>query len=359
MPGWPASGRELIFKFVNYKPSDLHFKLKEYDDGQPKRLNMFILNDCTPDACIGSINRPAAHNDKDRDYVHLENAPAGIYYIVIDGNKPYAHNWFELLVECAGGDYTTCSKPYYYDDFESHDYDYDGDGKGKDGDHRDKPRPNIDYRVGDYITIVNPYWHRTNNVGIRDAKISDDKSSNGYNSLEFNREDEGTQDVYLELGDKFKGVYRICWNMYIEHHHTAFFGLFGGDNSDPWGTISKEFGHNNGYEGKWFDVELFVDLDKNKYVLYLDNRCKYYSGSYSLNLDKLNFYSPPKGHFYIDHLCYGPVKKIPTPSSAASRENNPSISGELLRDRWDFDALSVAPNPAPEEIFIDLTQLEI
>ena len=36
------------------------------------------------------------------------------------------------------------------------------------------------------------------------------------NSLEFNRAEEGTQDVFLDLGRKFKGAYRICWNMYIE-----------------------------------------------------------------------------------------------------------------------------------------------
>lgn len=304
MEGWPSTGRELIYKFVNYKASDLTFTLQEDNGDQPKLLNFYILNDCNPDACIGNINRPAPHYDADRETVYIPNAPAGTYYVVVDGNQPWAHNWFKLLVECAGGDYTTCKDPYYYDDFEAEDKKVD------------RPRPaDVDYQVGDYITKVNTYWSKSDNVGIRDARISNDKSSNGKNSLEFNRLDEGTQDVFLDLGRKFKGVYRICWNMYIVEHHTAFFGLFGGDNSDPWGSISKEFGHNNGYEGRWFDVELFVDLDKNKYTLYLDNRCKSYSGDYYLNLDALNFYGLPKAHFYVDHICYGPVKRIPPAGS--------------------------------------------
>ncbi|MFK7978964.1 MAG: T9SS type A sorting domain-containing protein [Saprospiraceae bacterium] len=302
--GWPSMGRELIYRFRNYKASDLTFTLQEDNGDQPKLLNMFILNDCRPDACVGSVNRPAEHYDKERNSVTLKNAPAGDYYVVIDGNRVTGHNWFKLLVECTGGDYTTCKDSYYYDDFEAEDKDVA------------RPRPaDVDYQVGDYITKVNSYWSKSNNVGLRDARISNDRSSNGHNSLEFNRLDEGTQDVFLDLGRKFKGVYRICWNMYIEKNRTAFFGLFGGDNSDPWGSISKEFGMNSPYQGRWFDVELFVDLDKNKFTLYMDNRYKAYSGDYHLNLDALNFYGLPNAHFYVDHLCYGPVKKIPARGS--------------------------------------------
>ncbi|GEM_PF-3424412 len=317
--GWPSTGRELIYKFVNYKTSDLTFTLKEDNGNQPKVLNFYVLNNCRPNACVGNIMRPAPHYDSERETIYIPNAAAGTYYVVVDGNQPYAHNWFKLLVECTGGDYTTCKDPYYYDDFEAADKKVN------------RPRPDVDYQVGDYITKVNTYWSKSNNVGIRDARISNDRSSNGHNSLEFNRADEGTQDVFLDLGRKFKGVYRICWNMYIEPHHTAFFGLFGGDHSDPWGTISKEFGHNNGYEGRWFDVELFVDLDKNKYTLYLDNRCKSYSGDYHLNLDALNFYGLPKAHFYVDHLCFGPVRRIPAKgaiSKVATLEDTPLYTAD-------------------------------
>lgn len=302
-PKCPSTGREIIYRFVNYKASDLTFTLKEMNGSQSKGLNMFILNDCNPDACTDAILRPADNPNQGVESITIPNAAAGTYYVVVDGNQPYFHNSFRLSVECTGGDYTTCKDPYYYDDFEAKDKDVN------------RPRPDADYQVGDYITKVNPYWFKRSGVGLRDGRISNDRSSNGTQSLEINRREEATQDVYLDLGQKFKGVYRLCFNMYIEPHSTAFFGIFGGDNSDPWGSISKEFGHNNGMEGRWFDVELFVDLDKNKYTLYMDNRCQSTSGDYFLNLESLNFYGLPKAHFYVDHLCYGPVKRIPAVGS--------------------------------------------
>jgi hypothetical protein len=316
--GWPSMGRELVYRFVNHKARDLTFTLVEDNGNQPKLLNMFIVKKrgdggCAPTECLGSVVRPAAHYDSDRNTVVLKNAAAGEYYVIVDGNRVTGHNWFKLTVDCEAGDYTTCNNPYYYDDFEMDGVDYDSDPKTDD----DRPRPDVDYHVGDYITKVNSYWSNNGNVGIRDARITDTKSSNGMNSLEFNRAAEGTQEAVLDLGRKFKGAYRLCFSMFIEKNHTAFFGIFGGDNSDPWGSISKEFGMNSVYQGKWLDVELFVDLDRNDYVLYLDNRCVSFTGAYNLNLDALMFYGLPNAHFYVDAICFGAVdgKKIPRPSS--------------------------------------------
>jgi len=367
MPGWPSKGRELIYKFVNYSASDLTFTLKEDNGSQPKGLNLMILNDCNPSACTNTIMRPANNPNQGVETITIENAAAGTYYVVVDANQPYVHNSFELTVECAGGDYTTCTDPYYYDDFEARDRKVN------------RPRPNIDYYVGDYISTVNPYWSRGQGVGLRDARISDDRSSNGYNSLEINRKDEATQDVFLDLGQKFKGVYRLAFDMYIEQHSTAFFGIFGGDNSDPWGSISKEFGHNNGFEGRWFDIEVYVDLDKNKYVLYLDNRCYVMSGDYYLNLNSLNFYGLPKAHFYVDNLCFSPVRRIPPAGSltriaidmstpmfdealvlqaevnfAGTATDNETSEIALAADNLVADDLKVMPNPTTGSTLIAL-----
>lgn len=323
MPGWPANGRELIYRFVNHKRSDLTFTFNEYNGNQPKKLNMFILNDCDPNDCVDAISRPAPNGGQTQNQVTIQNAAVGTYYVVIDGNRPYASHQYDLLVECAGGDYTTCSDPYYYDDFEAH---HNDEGThGADHDHQ------VDYHVGDYISTANPFWTKGNN---RDARISGDRASNGTQSLEFNRADEGIQNVYLNLGGKFKGVYRICWNMYISDQNTAFFALFGGDNSDPWGAISKEFERGNSYTGRWFDVELFVDLDKNKYTLFLDNRSKSYSGAYYLNLEQLNFYGLPRAHFYVDHLCYGPVSKIPSAPSAKLGSLEPVLAVQAEMEKY-------------------------
>ncbi len=323
--GWPSTGRELIYEFTNHKARDLTFVLTEDNGSQPKLLNMFIIKrnsdgSCSPTECLGSVVRPAPHYDSDRNYVFLENAAPGTYYVVVDANRVTGHNWFKLRVDCTAGDYTTCSNPYYYDDFEAQDDDVD------------RPRPDIDYEVGDYVSIVNPFVSNSDNVGIRHARISDDRASNGMNSLEFNRLDEGTQQAVLDLGRKFRGAYRICFSMFIEEDHTAFFGVFGGDNSDPWGSINKEFTHNSIYQGRWFDVELFVDLDRNDYVLYLDNRCVSFTGEYTLNLDALMFYGLPNAHFYVDAICYQPVdgRRIPRPSSrvAATLGDTPLYTAE-------------------------------
>jgi hypothetical protein len=352
MPGWPASGKELIYKFVNQKPSDLFVRLVEYNGKQPKVLNLYVLNDCKPDACIGNIMRPAENGHQDRDYVKIENAPAGTYYIVVDGNQKSALRGFDLVVECAGGGYETCDNPYYYDDFESN-HKYDDDYY----DDYYKNHRKIDYHVGDYITKVNPYWYKKNDIGLRDARISDRRSSNGTQSLEFNRKEEGAQDVFFDLGNKFKGAYRICWNMYIERNRTAFFGLFGGDNSDPWGTISKEFEYDaSEYQGRWFDVELYVDLNKNKYVLFMDNRRVSYAGDYVLNLDKLNFYGLTNAHFYIDHFCYGPVKSIPSAPASARNSEFTTPNTDLVSKKISKADIRVSPNPAKEEAYLDLSK---
>jgi hypothetical protein len=343
VPGWESTGRELIYRFVNKNKGDLKFTLKEYNGSQPKVLNLYIANSDNlgcPRTCLGSISQPT---DYGKESILIKNANPGTYYVVVDGNQPYASNQFKLSVECAGGDIASCGKSsLYYDDFENK------------HDPKTKHRYQIDYYRGDHIARVNHFWTKGGD-GLRDAVISTDRASNGTQSLEFNRKEYGSQDVYLQLGDRFSGKYRISWDMYIAPHSTAFFGLFGGDNSDPWGSVSKEFGHNNGHEGRWFDVELYVDLDNNRYSLFLDNRCKSYGGSYKLNLNKLNFYGLPKAHFYVDNLCFTRVSRIPY---VAGRSNDQAAADTKVTEVEKVSnntAFTLAPNPATSEVFIDLS----
>ena len=319
---WPSPGRELIYRFVNHKVRDLKFRLQEDNGSQPKLLNMYIVRqdgaNCSSTDCIDAVVRPSAAGDEGRDSVELKNAAIGTYYIIIDANQVYGHNWFKLSLECTAGDFSSCSNPYYYDDFE----------RADDDPHR--PRPDIDYHEGDYVSIVNPFW--TKSSGLRHARISTDRASNGEQSLEFNRLDEGAQDAFLDLGQKFRGAYRICFSLFVEKNRTAFFGVFG-TNGDPWGAINKEFAHNSVYQGRWIDVEIFVDLDRNDYVLYLDNRSNVFTGDFKLNLDKLMFYGLPNAHFYVDAICYQPVdgRRIPRPSSrvASTLGDTPLFTADL------------------------------
>lgn len=347
--GGMAMGRELIYRFNHTSAGDLTFRLKELNGNSIKQLNLYVLNNCTPSACVGSVTRPAANGSQSVETVTIPNAAAGTYYVVVDGNMTYARNRFQLTVECGGGSAATCSNPAYYEDFESFD-------------------------VGSGITKVSNHWFKSNNVGLRDAEVSSARASNGTKSLEFNRRTQGTQDVFLHLGREFRGKYRIAFDMYIAPMSTAFFGLFGGDNSDPWGSVSKEFGMNNGMEGRWFNIELFVDLDQNRYVLYMDNRKQQTSGTYFLNLDALNFYGLPGAQFYIDNLCYSSVGSIPAASSrvmadagtplydadkqlqAAGNVNSNDISSTLglSASKLNADDLRVMPNPTTGITFVAL-----
>jgi len=316
---WPSTGRELIYKFVNHKVRDLTFTLKEDDGGQPKVLNMYILNGCSLNSCVGAINRPS-DPDSDRSRTIYSAAP-GTYYVVIDANQEFGHNWFELSLHCdAAPSADACDDAYYSTSFERFDF-------GS----TDQTR----FRNGDYVSIVSPYW--TKSEGLRHARVSSDvavkdgvqirRAADGRQALEFNRADEGAQNAILNLGQKYRGKYRICWSMFIEKKHTAFFGLFGTD-GDPWGAVSKEFAHNSELQGKWFDVELFVDLDNNRYSLFLNNRQYSSSGAYNLNLDALMFYGTPNAHFYVDAICFSQVRRIPS-ARVAALDDTPLFTADV------------------------------
>ena len=327
MPECPATGRELIYRITNHKPSDLIITLIEDEHPQLRKLNLFVIDDPCEPGCIGVLHAPRANGEGDQ--LVIPDAPAGVYYIIVDGNKPYAENDFSLRVDCIGGGPATCPpNAHYYEDFEG-------------------------YTVGKPITSQDPVHWQPFSSSSRSPMISNDRASNGVQSLEFNRIEGGTQDVKLDLGKKFKGVWKICWNMYIEPWKTAHFGLFGGDYSDPWGTVSYKFEMGDmDFQGKWFDVELFVDLDANKYILFLDNRQYSKSGDYYLNLDFINFYGPPGAHFYVDRICYSETSSIP--SEDRSSEGRLQYTDEELKDELSAYEISVFPNPAREEVYVDL-----
>ena len=324
-PECPSTGRELIFRFEVKTQMDLVINFEEKAAyRQLRKLNLFIVdNICSPTNCLENavIHAPAS-NGNAKNRLELHNVAPGIYYIIVDGNTTYARNPFILSVDCGGSAYSCPDDAYYTESFEH-------------------------FRAGSQITREDgAHWQiegRTN----RSAMLSDKKASNDKQSLVFNRLKYGIQDVNLLLDRKFRGAYMLTWDMYIGRMGTAHFGLFGGDNSDPWGSIGHKFRMSKTkYQGRWFKVELLVDLDKNKYTLYMDNRHFKEEGKYYLNLYHLNFYSPPGGDFFIDNFCF------------ADLDAN-ALNGALTDDREQTDLLpekgiTVFPNPARDEVFLDL-----
>ncbi len=322
-----APGRELVYRFNQTSQSDIVITFKEAGHPQLKRLNLFVITDpCTPKGCMpeNAINAPLMGN-QDPERVVIKDAAPGDYYIIIDGHKPYATNDFTLLLECTGGSAASCPEnAHYFESFES-------------------------YRVGKRITTQDSHHWETVGNSSGSALISKDRASNYEQSLEFNRYEGGAQDINLDLGRKYSGAYRISWDMYINPMSTAHFGLFGGDNSDPWGTVGHTFRMNaTKYQGKWFKVELFVDMDKNKYALFMDNRHFQETGKYYLNLHHLNLYSPPGGHFYVDNICYAAVEAIPSVSSSSETASDRQQDSRFTED------ITLFPNPATDEVMLDL-----
>lgn len=324
-----AMGRELVYRLNNTSQSDIVITFKEKSHLQLRKLNLLIVTDpCTPKSCLAdyAINAPI-QSGQNPEKIVLKDAAPGVYYIIVDGNMPTATNDFELLVECTGGSAASCPEnAHYVESFE-------------------------DYRKSKGITTLDAsHWETVGNSS-GSGLISNDQASNGEQSLEFNRFEGGAQDINLALGKKFKGSYRIAWDMFIQPMGSAHFGLFGGDNSDPWGSIGHTFRMMaTKYQGKWFNVEIYVDMDENKYTLYMDNRHFEESGKYYLNLHHLNFYSPPGGHFYVDNICYAEVESIPDTDSETSDDRR--------QDNYFTDDLTLFPNPATEEVLVDLRKYE-
>ena len=322
-----SPGREIVYRFTQTSQSDIVITFKEAGHPQLRRLNLFVLtNPCTPKGCMpeNAINAPLMGN-QDPERVVIKDATPGVYYIIVDGHKPYATNDFTLLLECTGGSVASCpDDAHYFESFES-------------------------YNVGKGITTQDPdHWETVGNSS-GSATISQDRASNYEQSIEFNRFDGGVQDINLDLGEKQSGTHRISWDMYIHPMSTAHFGLFGGDNSDPWGTVGYTFRmHETKYQGKWFKVELFVDMDKNKYALFIDNRHYQDRGIYYLNLHHLNFYSPPGGHFYVDNICYAAIEAMPSVSSTTETSTDRRQDSRFTED------ITLFPNPARDEVMLDL-----
>ena len=81
-------GPETVYKVVTTSAGDLSATLSNLESG--KNLDVFILKGCDPTSC-------AAYGDTAANYV---NAPAGTYYIVVDGNDKTGGT-FDLRVDLA------------------------------------------------------------------------------------------------------------------------------------------------------------------------------------------------------------------------------------------------------------------
>ena len=178
-------------------------------------------------------------------------------------------------------------------------------------------------------------------------------------TLEINNSKYGFQDVVFTLGIQSRNIYKVSWQMYIESNSLAYFNV---QHTNNWrnfksgGEFRRTFGTNlTQYQGRWFDVELYVDLDRNKLKLIVDDGRYIAEETYNSTLGGINFAAYPNAHFYIDNICMQEVNRIPltsqeNQSSSRSKTNNLDISisnsTPTKATNTNFASFKVFPNPS-------------
>jgi len=195
-------------------------------------------------------------------------------------------------------------------------------------------------------------WHRWSNNSPSGVVTAN-------KTLEFNNRKYGFQDVVFNLGIQSTNIYKVSWKMYIESNSLAYFNVQHTNNSNDFisgGKYKVTFRETSArYQNRWFDVDLYVDLDRNKLKLVVDNGRDVLERNYTSTLGGINFAAYPNAHFYIDDICMQEVNQIPLTSeegqaSSRSKINDLEIStvnnNTVKEATTNSDSFKVFPNPS-------------
>lgn len=92
---WNEGSPEQIYKVETSQPGDIIVQVSSLNGNG---LNAYILTACNPNACVAGGS----------SLVTYENAPPGIYYIVVDGYTGAA-NLFNITIKCSDNNTVDCS----------------------------------------------------------------------------------------------------------------------------------------------------------------------------------------------------------------------------------------------------------
>lgn len=300
------NGPELFYKLTVHAPTDLVINYKENNrNGHVYQTKLFVMNDlCSPESCIGSIKSLGK-----TEVLTIPNAAAGDYFIAIDGRDTYDNANFELTVNCGAGGgesaLTACGEDnLIFEDFQT-------------------------YAEGDDIAEMGVDWalYGTSSQTAY-VNMMDEESENM--GLSFDRY-KGSSDISLVIGNEMTGVWRVAWDMYIQPDATAYFNVMGMKGTDDYGVKYLTKQSDIDLQNRWINVEVFIDLDNDRYELMMDNRSKSISGDYVVNLRKVNFYAAPYADFSIDNVCVSKVVEMPVSlSRTALLETDHLQTKELL-----------------------------
>jgi len=68
-------------------------------------------------------------------------------------------------------------------------------------------------------------------------------------------------------------------------------------------------------------IEAYIDLDNDRYTMFVNNRAEVVSGEYLMGFERVNFYAYWNNAFYIDNICFSMVESVPSASRVANIEN--------------------------------------
>lgn len=275
-------GKELVYKITTTQRGDIKATLRT---NSSLDLDIFILKDCSTDCVARNVN--GAGNAT--SIVRYDDAPAGDYYIVIDGQFINTNGAFDLIVDCEPtvedcyNDYIIqdmiadmcridCNVslykadyygmpvfykevycPYISDSDSKEVLDCNGNIIAIDRIWSQNPinhnqlnikeliyecnnvddclvSDNFEYffaggNVNSNISEVNPSIWKKWANNVPDGKISAEHHFSYNPSLEINRNQYGVQDVILKLGNRNNGIYKVSWKMYINDSDAAYFNV--------------------------------------------------------------------------------------------------------------------------------------
>ena len=301
-------GPEKVYRVTTTRRGDLVATLKT---SSSLDLDIFILNSCDASDCEARNINPAGSGSST---VRLNNAAAGTYYIVIDGQFSSTAGNFTLSVDC-GGNPPPPPPPVFCqveDDFEF-------------------------YGNGRRVSSSNPSVWRKWSSSVEDGIVSRDRDAGGRQSMEINRNQFGEQDVVLKLGNQSRGIYKVSWDMYINTGDRAYYNIQSSqDNLQSGGVFGGIEFASSRWKGFWFEVELYFDLDQNRMKAFANGE-QLMNRSYNHRLGGINFYGVHDAHFYVDNICMKEVFTFPLIGDA--------VSGSRSRTTTEAENLGVEINP--------------
>jgi len=345
------NGPELLYKLTIHTPTDLVVYYKENNDNAGYyKTKLFVMNDlCTPESCVGSITSMG-----ETEVLTIPNVAAGDYFIAIDGRGTYDNANFELTVNCGTGDsasaFAACGEDnLIFEDFEI-------------------------YKVGDDIAEMGTDWelYGASSQTVFVTRMDEQDKNMG---LTFNRY-KGSSDISLMIGNEDTGVWRVAWDMYIQPDRTAYFNIMGMKGTEDYGAKYVTKQSDTDLQNRWVNVEVFIDLDNDRYELMMDNRSKSVSGDYWVNLRKVNFYAAPYAEFSIDNICVAKVESMPISTSrtavlesdylqakeeliTTNTTTAPSTLGDIKLSKMTISQdLKVFPNPVQTTLTVQLPKIK-